>query len=174
MFLSSRCTAVMGAAIHFLKCVRIFKVFSCVPRLKIPEQLSLPPCCLPFLSFHPLLSIFIFSWKGKPWFHLNCQTFTLKYTPLPLSIESIPNPHISLFLCFSPHFPFLSFWGCWLTSVLWQIFLRVVDVEICERTLVLNVGLLPAYKSLYTQWVWVQIWISPCSPLLPASGGRNP
>lgn len=62
-----------------------FKIFPCVvPRLRYLSSSLFLPCCLPFYPFILSRPFSSSVGKRKTVFHLNCQTFTLKY------IHSLP------------------------------------------------------------------------------------
>lgn len=104
---------VMCAAIHFFKFVRIFKVFSCVPRLRyLSSSLFLPAACHFILSsspvhFHLLL-------ERESVFHLNCQIFTLKYIH---RLHWIQPKSAYIFISLSPSPP-----SCPCVAVDWLLF----------------------------------------------------
>lgn len=111
------------------------KIFPCVvPRLRYLSSSLFLPCCLPFYPFILSRPFSSSVGKRKTVFHLNCQTFTLKY------IHSLPPPnpsqiHIYLYFTFFPPYPFPSC-PCVavgpLLSLLGLILFRVVNVETSE------------------------------------------
>lgn len=93
------------------------------PEAKIPEQLSLPPCCLPFYPFIPFCP-FSSSAGNRTAFHLRCQAFTLKYIYPLYRIHPKPKC-ISISVSF--HLPALM----WLFDS-FSLAVLGVQVELCD------------------------------------------
>lgn len=126
-----------------------FKIFPCVvPRLRYLSSSLFLPCCLPFYPFILSRPFSSSVGKRKTVFHLNCQTFTLKYIhSLPLRTHpkstyifisrfSLPTLSLPVLVWLSVHFSLFSDWFC---SDLWT----------WRR---LNVGVLPLHKSLLSEF----------------------
>lgn len=126
-----------------------FKIFPCVvPRLRYLSSSLFLPCCLPFYPFILSRPFSSSVGKRKTVFHLNCQTFTLKYIhSLPLRTHpkstyifisrfSLPTLSLPVLVWLSVHFSLFSDWFC---SELWT----------WRR---LNVGVLPLHKSLLSEF----------------------
>ena len=123
------------AAIPLLKCYFkmffFFKIFPCVvPRLRYLSSSLFLPCCLPFYPFILSRPFSSSVGKRKTVFHLNCQTFTLKYIhslpPHPNSSQihiylyftsSLPTLSLPVLVWLSVHFSLFSDWFC---SELWM------------------------------------------------------
>lgn len=127
----------------------LFKIFPCVvPRLRYLSSSLFLPCCLPFYPFILSRPFSSSVGKRKTVFHLNCQTFTLKYIhSLPLRTHpkstyifisrfSLPTLSLPVLVWLSVHFSLFSDWFC---SDLWT----------WRR---LNVGVLPLHKSLLSEF----------------------
>lgn len=127
----------------------LFKIFPCVvPRLRYLSSSLFLPCCLPFYPFILSRPFSSSVGKRKTVFHLNCQTFTLKYIhSLPLRTHpkstyifisrfSLPTLSLPVLVWLSVHFSLFSDWFC---SELWT----------WRR---LNVGVLPLHKSLLSEF----------------------
>lgn len=127
----------------------LFKIFPCVvPRLRYLSSSLFLPCCLPFYPFILSRPFSSSVGKRKTVFHLNCQTFTLKYIhSLPLRTHpkstyifisrfSLPALSLPVLVWLSVHFSLFSDWFC---SELWT----------WRR---LNVGVLPLHKSLLSEF----------------------
>lgn len=125
------------------------KIFPCVvPRLRYLSSSLFLPCCLPFYPFILSRPFSSSVGKRKTVFHLNCQTFTLKYIhSLPLRTHpkstyifisrfSLPTLSLPVLVWLSVHFSLFSDWLC---SELWT----------WRR---LNVGVLPLHKSLLSEF----------------------
>lgn len=125
------------------------KIFPCVvPRLRYLSSSLFLPCCLPFYPFILSRPFSSSVGKRKTVFHLNCQTFTLKYIhSLPLRTHpkstyifisrfSLPTLSLPVLVWLSVHFSLFSDWFC---SDLWT----------WRR---LNVGVLPLHKSLLSKF----------------------
>lgn len=125
------------------------KIFPCVvPRLRYLSSSLFLPCCLPFYPFILSRPFSSSVGKRKTVFHLNCQTFTLKYIhSLPLRTHpkstyifisrfSLPTLSLPVLVWLSVHFSLFSDWFC---SDLWT----------WRR---LNVGVLPLHKSLLSEF----------------------
>lgn len=125
------------------------KIFPCVvPRLRYLSSSLFLPCCLPFYPFILSRPFSSSVGKRKTVFHLNCQTFTLKYIhSLPLRTHpkstyifisrfSLPTLSLPVLVWLSVHFSLFSDWFC---SELWT----------WRR---LNVGVLPLHKSLLSEF----------------------
>lgn len=125
------------------------KIFPCVvPRLRYLSSSLFLPCCLPFYPFILSRPFSSSVGKRKTVFHLNCQTFTLKYIhSLPLRTHpkstyifisrfSLPTLSLPVLVWLSVHFSLFSDWFC---SDLWM----------WRR---LNVGVLPLHKSLLSEF----------------------
>lgn len=125
------------------------KIFPCVvPRLRYLSSSLFLPCCLPFYPFILSRPFSSSVGKRKTVFHLNCQTFTLKYihslpprthpksTYIFISRFSLPTLSLPVLVWLSVHFSLFSDWFC---SDLWT----------WRR---LNVGVLPLHKSLLSEF----------------------
>lgn len=125
------------------------KIFPCVvPRLRYLSSSLFLPCCLPFYPFILSRPFSSSVGKRKTVFHLNCQTFTLKYIhSLPLRTHpkstyifisrfSLPTLSLPVLVWLSVHFSLFSDLFC---SELWT----------WRR---LNVGVLPLHKSLLSEF----------------------
>lgn len=127
-----------------------FQVFSHVPGLRyLSNSLFLPAACCFILSSSPVR--FHLLLERETVFHLNCQTFTLKYIHPP-SIRSIPESrYISSFLSFPSIFS--------LPVLADRIFVDVGDLWVlacCHKSLLSEFGSRPgslqANPSPFTPW----------------------